>query len=132
MDQQEIKITYGEGRYKVNLYSVVTCDGISVTITGGERPHIGGMVLSIPRKSLSGSGASCDKWVCPVPGHKDTEVAAIIAELVSAETGKVTAVVAGMHIDNAEQDEITRLVENSIEASRLLLTKLKRLNEWES
>lgn len=132
MTEQDIKVTYGEGRYKINLYCVVTCDGISVTLTGGERPHVGGVVLGIPRQSLSGSGASCDKWVCPVPGHKDTEAAGIVAEMISAETGQVTVVVAGIHIDNARQDEIRKLVDNSMEAARLLLSRLKQFNKWES
>lgn len=126
---KEINVSFGEGRYKIDIFSVVTVDGISVTITGGEKPHVGGTALSVPRTSLSGGNLSCDTWVCPVPGHKDTKVAVPVAELLCIETGKTIAVVAGIHIDNATKKEIVQLADNCMEAARLLLGRLKTNNE---
>lgn len=125
----EIKVSFGEGRYKIDIFSVVTVDGISVTIIGGEKPHVGGTALSVPRKSLSGSNLSCDTWSCPVPGHKDTKVAIPVAELLCMETGKTVAVAAGIHIDNAREKEIVQLVDNCMEAAQLLVSQLKINNE---
>lgn len=124
-----IKVSFGEGRYKIDIYSVPTVDGVSVTMTGGEKPHVGGIALSVPRTSLSGSNVSCDTWVCPVPGHKDTKVAVPVAEFLCKETGKPVSVTAGIHIDNARENEIVQLVDNCMEAAQLLVSRLKINNQ---
>lgn len=129
MYPEEVKVTYGEGRYRIEILSVVTGDGISITITGGEKPHIGGVALSVPRRSLGGEKFSCDTWVPPVPGHKDTKVAVPVAEMISRETGRTVAVTAGIHIDRAEERELRTLVENSLAASRLLMEQIGELSE---
>jgi len=127
MYQEEVKVSYGEGRYKINITSVVTSDGISLTITGGEKPHVGGTALAVPGQNTVRHKRSCDIWICPVPGHKDTEIAGPVAEMVCVETGHVTAVVAGIHIDRAEKREIRILVENSREAARLLIEQIRQI-----
>lgn len=129
MYQEEIKVYYGEGRYKIQVLCVLTSDGISVTITGGEKPHVGGIALCVPRKSLSGDGRSCDLWVNPVPGHKDTQIASPVAELICIETGQTTAAVAGIHIEKAEEREIRILVDNSREAAKLLIKQIQQIKE---
>ena len=126
MKQKEIRVSFGEGRYKIDIYSVVTVDGISVTITGGEKPHVGGTALSVPRTSLSGCNLSYDTWVCPVPGHKDTKVAVPVAELLCKATGKPVSVAAGIHIDNALEKEIVQLVDNCMEAAHLLVSRINK------
>jgi hypothetical protein len=125
MQSEEIKVSYGEERYKINIASVVTQNGISVTITGGEKPHVGGVALSLPRQSHAGVEISCDTWVTPVPGHKDTEVAVPVAEYICRETGQSTVVVAGIHIEQAEDREIKLLVKNCLEAAKLLVGQIK-------
>ncbi|PKM80229.1 MAG: hypothetical protein CVU89_14685 [Firmicutes bacterium HGW-Firmicutes-14] len=124
MEPKEIKVSYGEGRSRIDLVSVITSDGLSLTITGGEKPHVGGVAVSVPRKSLSSDEISCDTWISPVPGHKDTEVAGPVSAMICRETGQTTAVVAGIHIANPGEHEIRQLVENSREAARLLLEQL--------
>ena len=52
-----------------------TGNGICLCLTGGEAPHVGGVVLAAPRPSLTGQGNSCDLWTATVPGHKDVYLA---------------------------------------------------------
>ena len=127
MNREEIKVSYGAGRYEIYITSVITGDGISVIITGGEKPHVGGTALCVPRKSLAGDTVSYDTWITPVPGHKDVEIAVPVAQKVCLETGQTTAVVAGIHIDKPEAREIRLLVENSGEAAKLLIEQIKSL-----
>ncbi|WP_418792100.1 hypothetical protein [Phosphitispora sp. TUW77] len=129
MNPDEVKVTYGEARYRIEISSVITTDGISITITGGEKPHVGGVALSVPRTSLGGGKVSCDTWVIPVPGHKDTEVAVPVAEMICRETRRTVSVAAGIHIDRAEEREIRILVENSLAAARLLMEQIDQLCE---
>ena len=51
--QEEVKLSYGEGRYIIYITAIITRDGISAIITGGEKPHVGGSALSVPRPGNS-------------------------------------------------------------------------------
>ncbi len=126
---KEVRICHGEGRYAISILALITTNGLSITLTGGEKPHVGGMAMSIPRQSTSGNDVhpACDTWITPVPGHKDAEVANTVAKLLCIETGQTTAVVAGIHIDQADQLEITTLVENSMTAAQMLADKVKEI-----
>lgn len=124
MDYKELKVTYGEGRYRIDICSVVTSEGISCTVMGGEKAHVGGTSLSMPRTSLAGEGLSCDTWVTPVPGHKDAGLAVKVSEMICTQTGLVTAVVAGVHIDKAQEYEIKLLVQNTLEAAQIIINQI--------
>jgi hypothetical protein len=123
--QKDVKLSYGEGRYIIHITAIITGDGISVIITGGEKPHVGGSALSVPRSGKAGDKTHCDTWITPRPGHRDSEIAALVSRMVCTDTGMTTAVIAGIHIDRAEKEEINTLIENSREAARLLTIKIK-------
>jgi len=123
--QEEVKVSYGDGRYIIYISAIITRDGISVIITGGEKPHVGGSALSVPRPDNTEDKISCDTWITPRPGHRDSEVAALLSHMICTDTGMTTAVIAGIHIDKAEPEEINILMENSREATRLLIIKIK-------
>lgn len=124
-----IDVAHGEGRYRISIFALVAAEGLSVTLMGGERPHVGGTVLSVPRASLKENKVSCDTWVVPVPGHKDTDVALRVAEFITRETERITSVTAGIHIDKASIEEIDILISNSMEAAKRLVAKIKALGE---
>ncbi len=107
-----IEIQKGEDRTGIKLIAENTGNGIAVFLTGGDRPHVGGVVLAIPRKSLTGTGVSADMFVLPVPGHKDTEAAITVAKRLCVLTGAPVSVTAGIHIDAATTDEIAAILEN--------------------
>jgi hypothetical protein len=94
------------GRISFELSADVTDQGVDILVVGGDHPHIGGVVLSIPRPSLKGSGIACDTWVAPVPGHKDAIVAQTISETVCKCVNSPVVVSTGIHVDEATGDEI--------------------------
>lgn len=106
------------GRISLELSADVTDHGVDILVVGGDRPHIGGVVLSVPRASLKGSGIACDTWVVPVPGHKDAIVAQTIGEAVCKCVDSPVVVSAGIHVDEATGDEI-----GAIEAACLRLAE---------
>lgn len=118
MQGQNIRIQVGEGRHQVVLQGVPIGEGVSVLLIGGEQPHIGGVVLSVPRKSLTGEGISCDSWILPVPAHRDVEAARPVAEMICRASGQTTVVTAGIHIHQAEAWELEVLLENCCTAAR--------------
>lgn len=122
--QEEIRFDYSEGRYRINVLALVTADGISVTLSGGEVPHIGGTALSVPRYRED-DGLTCDTWIIPRPGHRDCEAAAAVSRIICMETGQAVACVAGIHIAQANKSEIDLLLENCRQAAYLLSHKIK-------
>lgn len=124
---QHISLFCGEGRLRVHIQATLTADGLAVVLTGGERPHVGGMAMSVPR---SRTGRP-DTWVIPRPGHRDSAAATPVAELLCRETGYCTAVIAGLHVDRATPEEIDTLLRNSQEAARQLSYKIKQIRGTE-
>ncbi len=116
--------TAGTGRYRVGIIATLTGEGISVLLTGGEKPHVGAVVLSVPRASLTGAGIGCDSWILPVPGHKDAEAARPAAEMICRATGQTTVVTAGIHIEQATGGELQTLLNNCTVAVKELLNSL--------
>lgn len=127
MDQEEIKVSCGDGRYLINISAIATGDGVAVILTGGERPHVGGSAMSVPRSGREDTKSRCDTWITPRPGHRDSEAAALVSRILCEGTGMTTAVTAGIHIENAASEEINILMENSREVARLLINKIKEL-----
>lgn len=104
----------GEGKYTVSLAATVTGDGIIIQLLGGEKPHVGAVVIGLPRPSLADPAQiSCNAIVVPLLGHKDDEAAKPVAELVARLCNQPVAVVAGIHIDRATTADIDLLKKNT-------------------
>jgi len=126
-DEACIEVSLGEGKYRVNSIGILTKEGVIVCVLGGEKSHVGSVALGIPRPSLrSPTEVSATSSVINIVGHKDDEIARPVAEKFARELQQVTAVIAGVHIDDANEDDITRLIDNSNRAAETLLEKMKR------
>ncbi|MBC7106338.1 MAG: hypothetical protein H5T97_10385, partial [Firmicutes bacterium] len=124
----EVRAAAGEGRWRVEARALCTGDGIVVLLAGGERPHVGAVVLSLPRPSRAVPGRpSCTSTVLPLLGHKDDEVARPLAEGLAVACGQPVVVVAGVHVDRASEEDIARLVENCRAAGEALIHQLAGL-----
>lgn len=81
-----------------------------VTVHGGEMPHIGCAVMSIPRPSLTGDGSiSATSSVLNVTGHKDEEICRRIAEKIAASENCTVVCTGGFHVDNITEEQIKEL-----------------------
>ncbi|MGI6468088.1 MAG: hypothetical protein ACOX0Q_03565 [Syntrophomonadaceae bacterium] len=126
---REITVTCDQGRLGIQLQAMLTADGVAVFLTGGEKPHVGGMAMSVPWGSQPALKHRPQTWVTPRSGHRDADVAALVAEYLCREIGCCAAVIAGIHIDNATSQEIDLLVQNSLAAAGQLVEKLKQMVE---
>lgn len=100
----------GEGRCQISLILMDTGNGLNGLLVGGEKPHVGGVVLAIPRPSLSGKGWSADVYIMPVPGHKDVDVARKVAETLARELRCSVVVTAGIHSDHLRPEELSEII----------------------
>lgn len=87
----------------------------NLLIGGGETPHIGCTVLSVPRPSLTGDGTmSCTSSVINVTGHKDEIICRRLAEKVASRKRVMVVCTGGVHMDHMTPEQIKE-TERSIE-----------------
>lgn len=122
MSLPQINVIKGDGRYRVEITAILTGDGISITLAGGEKPHVGGVVICLP-DNVNNGFSTVDMTV---PGHRDTEAARPVAEMVCRLTGEKTVVVCGIHIDDACSWEIDTLLQNCMEAARQMAKEITK------
>ena len=96
-------ITSGDGKYKVWLEQRKIEDDIVYILGGGERSHIGGVVICEPGKPSN---------VIRLEGHYDHVVLEPIAKAACKKYKTKVVAVGGIHIDNATKEEIDKLVDN--------------------
>ncbi len=98
--------TVGEGKFRVWLQ----CEGIGNDLVymlgGGQRSHIGSIVLKIPQKEVE---------ILNLEGHYDHRVLVPIAEAAAQKYHKKVVALGGVHIDDATKEEIEQLVANCME-----------------
>ena len=96
-------ITSGEGKYKVFLEEKKIDNDLIYILGGGERSHIGGVVICEPDK---------EPQFIRLEGHYDDIVLKPIAEAACKKYNKRVAAIGGVHVDNATEEEIDLLVKN--------------------
>lgn len=92
-----------------------------ITIQGGEKPHIGCVVLAVPRPSLEENGKrSSTSSVLNVTGHKDEVLCRYLAEQTAAKENAVTVCCGGFHMDHITKEQIKEVKQAVKEIVHLL------------
>lgn len=86
-------------------------EDIHISIYGGDKPHIGSVVLAEPRPSLTGEGIGVTSSVINRMSHKDEAIARTVAEAVAKEYETTVSCVAGVHMDGATPEDIATVKE---------------------
>lgn len=121
-----IYLETGRGRSRISLVLVDTGEGLHGILSGGERPHVGGVVLVVPRPSLSGQGLGVDSYITPLPGHKDIEVALPLAEKLARAQNQPVVISAGIHVDQPLEGELAEIAESCVLLAERALEVLQR------
>ena len=123
---KNVKTSFGESKYKVEADAVITAKGVIITIFGGEEPHIGAVAIAVPRPSLGKtSKISSTSSVYTLIGHKDDDIAKPVAGMLARELNEVVVVIVGIHVDDATDEEIKILMNNSQKVIEKLLENIK-------
>lgn len=94
------------GGYTVSCNIIPMGKDYTLAVYGGDTPHVGSVVMSSARPSLTGEGIGVTSSVLTGLGHKDDVVAKLFAEAV-AKSGNCTAVCAcGIHIDDIDSAQL--------------------------
>ncbi len=127
---RSVKISVGEGRYEVWGEMSLLGEDVVIQVGGGDAPHIGCVAVAIPRESRKEKNVtSTTSSVFNIVGHKDEVVIRNIAEKVCRSINRVVLCVGGIHVENADQEEIDLLVSNGEELAEALVLEVKKLVE---
>ena len=103
------RIVIGEGKHKVWLERSQAGEDIILVVGGGERPHIGGVVMKVPGEEIR---------VMNIGTHKDFHLLIPLAEKVSEKDDVTVVATGGVHVDDATKEDIQKIVENCAELAQ--------------
>jgi hypothetical protein len=120
----EVKATAGKGRFRIAAEAKFIGEDIIISIWGGTKPHIGSIVVSVPRPSLKNSQSiSVISSAFNFIGHKDEIVARMFSEKIAATLNRNTVTTAGIHVDNLTEIDIKKILKNAETLCSILIKK---------
>ncbi len=100
---------------------------LTVTVTGGDRPHVGCVVVAHPHEATDGSGRT--SVTCSVlcnPPHREEPLARPLAETLARELRATVAVTAGVHTDGLTDAGVAAYLRLGERLAERLLRRLDR------
>jgi len=122
---EPLVLTATRGRLTLRM----TCVGLgrdwSVTLSGGDRAHLGAVALAQARPSLeAGGGTSATTSVLALLGHKEDDLARTLAAELAAKLDAVVCVGCGIHLDGITGEELAAVPELTRDLTDRLLARL--------
>lgn len=114
-----IQLSLTRGRVALRLTAERLGADLAVTLSGGHRAHIGAVAVGQPRLD---EGATTS--VLAVVGHREDELARVIATRLAAATRGVVCVACGIHVDRIRPEEIDDIRRMSDALTERLLQRL--------
>ncbi len=106
-----ISLTSEKSEIPVTLTAIRQGGDLCVSLSGGDRAHIGAVALAQPRPSLADpQKISTSTSVITVCGHKEDRLACEVAEQIAQKINGIVTVSCGIHIDDASQNQIGQIV----------------------
>ena len=120
---ESISAVFGEGKYVVRGTAVLCGQDISMVFTGGTLPHVGAVSMGIfepVRRSATVSTITAFT-------HRDDQLSAIGAKKAATALECTATISVGIHIDDADVQELEILCDNFNRCSDLLIENIKNL-----
>ena len=108
---KSLNLSLGKTPFRLTVSVVQAGRDLQIYLGGGEQYHIGSVVISQPRPSLKNpERISCTTSVFNIMGHKDDKPAILFAESFCKKFNCITVVSAGIHIDNATEKDLEKIM----------------------
>ena len=111
---------YGNGKYAVEAQAIICGGDISVTVCGGTQHHVGAVSVGVYEPERDSATVS----TITVFTHRDDRVSAHMAKELSRALKRTVCVSAGIHVDDASEDEIALLGYNSSRVCEKLIRRI--------
>ncbi len=122
---EPLVVTAGRGTRRLVAVACRAGDDLVVTLTGGERPHVGCVVLAQPH--ATGGGSACIRvtsTVVAIPPHREEALARPLAERLARTLDATVVVSAGVHDDNLPPEGIADYLRLGEELAAALIEAL--------
>ena len=129
MEITQVWVEDPESGRRIGATGTAVGDDLVVAVGGGERPHVGCVVLAQPRPSKNRDGfwsASCS--VLTIPPHKEEPIARDVATRIAESLGRVAVVTAGVHEDNIDAEGIATYLRLGEELAVKLIENLDEIS----
>lgn len=104
---EPLVVSAGRGTRRLVAVACRAGDDVVVTLTGGERPHVGCLVLAQPHAAGHGpSRVRVTSTVVAIPPHREEALARPLAERLALELGATVVVSAGVHEDGLSAEGV--------------------------
>lgn len=103
-------------RLNLRLTALVLGQDLCVTLSGGDRPHIGAVAVA------QGNAAAT---VVSLPGHREDALARRLAQELATEIQATVCLACGIHLDNIRPEEIRDALELAESLVQLLRSHLR-------
>ena len=121
---QPLVLARQRGRIALRLVCVAMGRDFSVSLDGGDLPHIGAVAVAQPRPSHRGGGRSATTSVIALLGHKEDELARSVANRLAAGLDATVSVACGIHLDQAGPEDLQTVMDLAEALAAELLARL--------
>ena len=105
-------------------------EDLLLSVEGGQQPHIGCVIQSVPRPSLTGDGScSATSSVLNLTGHKDEYLCRKLSEQICTACQTTVVCTGGVHIDQITKEEIADILQAVEEIGETVISKIRKCNE---
>jgi len=122
---EPLTLTASQGRVTLRMTCVAMGRDLAVTLSGGDRAHLGAVALAQPRPDGAGATTS----VLAVLGHREDELARSLAAELAARHRALVTVACGIHVDAITPEELAAVLALAAELSTGLSA---RLGPWKT
>ncbi len=118
-------VTIGRGTRRLVAVACRAGHDVVVTLTGGERPHVGCVVLSQPHAAADGAEVvRVTSTVVTIPPHREEDLARPLAERLARALDTTVVVSAGVHEDGLSPEGVDAYLRLGDELAAALLDAL--------
>ena len=97
--------------YPLKIEGVRVGRDLNVIISGGVKPHIGGVAMSVMSPSLHDpEHFTCTEQMLAIPGHKEADLARKVATRLAKKLSCTVVASCGIHYPDASREDITIIV----------------------
>ena len=123
---KDMRFKYPLNHTEIVLEAFFIGEDLVLHLYGGEKPHIGTVILAQPRLSLCNDGRmSATSSILNIVGHKDEYVCRKLAEKTAAELQTNVVCTGGIHIDDIAPAQIEQIIKGVDKLSAQLIQQIR-------
>lgn len=124
---------YPLNHIEIVLEATFIGEDLAIYLYGGEKPHIGTVILAQPRPSLCNDGRmSATSSILNIVGHKDEFVCRKLAEKAATELRTNVVCTGGIHIDDIAPAQIEQIIKGVDKLSAQMIQQIRFNNPTKS